>query len=582
MVDDRLATIIVGSHFFKVREINYKLNGLLMEFCKLYTKYEIEQGGPQKGQLVPKKTYASIMKDFSEYRFHRNQLGHFFEFMKSRGVPQESFRVGKKADFTPATIKMDTQPHWELRGKQVDAVKFINSEMLDNSRFLGASPGSGKTFMSMYCLLKRRKRIAICVLPKYVEKWKEDVENIGDSKSIMVIDETNKLKGFIAMAMDTPERIPDVLIFSLITLRDWHKIFEEMKPEAESYGCHPEDLFRISGVGSVLVDESHENINSVWSLMLYTHVELLVGLSGTLMSTERFIEMIHRIMYPQNTRYEEIKMEKYIDLYPIAYNILHFKDQRLRTTAIGSNNYSHTEFEKSIRKNKRLLESYLEMIGFYVDLAYESRAKEGECCIVYGSTIEFCGILRDYFQKKYPHRTVMRYTGEEQKGPKKKKKEVYERFLAAEIKVSTPGMAGTAIDMPGLIGVVATNSIYSPVQNIQMLGRLRNLKDKELRFYYLYCKQIPKQVEYHKQRLELFESRTKKITPLIHHEDLIGMPGRDTAEYQMSKGGIPGHRYTPTRGVNQWRPSNNPWRAPPKRGFDSLSPGTHNRVRYGY
>lgn len=925
MVDDRLATIIVGSHFFKVREINYKLNGLLMEFCKLYTKYEIEQGGPQKGQLVPKKTYASIMKDFSEYRFHFNQLGHFLEFMAQKGISKEMFRILKKPLKEAAEISSTMRPGWKLREHQQKAVDFVVSDEGGNSKLIAAPVGSGKrvhqdtpiltssgwkkikdlnvgewvasvdgafaqvdgvfpqgvselynvefrdgrvikagpdhlwkvhhyawskewkvitteeirkilenpkargrlriplyepedgddidlpidpyllgcligdgglsqrgvkftksddffmdeltpllpegvklvkntekewsfvrtneasknplrilldelgykgslsytkfippiylmaskrqrlallqglmdtdgdasfskgrngkghgatmsftttserlskdfqqlvwslggmaytasrvtkyihngekkegrmswrthirlkqpssafrlprkkarvkdenqysknlalgiksvtkcapdeavcisvdhpshlyvaenyivthnTVMSNFAVMARKKRVAVCVLPKYMDKWQYDIAAGTTCEKFLSISGGKALKSVIQMAQEDINSLPDVLIFSLTTLQLWYKAYEEMDPEAEGYGINPDQLWETLGVGSVLVDETHEHINSVWNLMLYSNVDLFLGLTGTLISEDRFITMIHKIMFPKEIRYDEIKMDKYIDLYPVAYDIKDFKDQKIRTTALGSNNYSHTEFEKSLMKNKKLLESYLNMIESFVRSGYEERAKPGDKCILYFATIAMCTLVTQRFKERFPNRDVRRYV----------EKDPYENIIDAEIKISTPISAGTALDMPGLIAVFATNSIYSPVQNIQMLGRLRNLKDREMKYYYFYCKQIRKQVDYHNKRLELYEERTKSIRKLNYHSPLLGLPAKDSPEYHMGKNGIPGNRYTPTRGVNQWRPSNNPWRAPPKRGFDSLSPGTHNRVRYGY
>lgn len=918
---DQLATIIVGTHFFKIRDISYKLNAHLVEFCKLYTKYDFEQSGPDKGKLVPKRTYASVLKDFSEYRFHYNQLGHFLEFMAGRGINRECFRMKRIVLKEASDITSTVKPGWKLREHQQRAVDFVIAPSDDHSRLIAAPTGSGKflknntpiltsygwkkikdlnvgewvasvdgvfaqvdgvfpqgvselydvefrdgriikagpdhlwkvynnrwkvlttfqieellknpknksrlriplyepedgddvelpiepyllgcligdgglsqkgirftkcddffeaelspllpdgvklirhdhkewsfvrtdeskrnplrvlldelgykgslshtkfippiylmaskrqrlallqglmdtdgdvsvskgrngsgggacisftttserlskdfqqlvwslggmaftasritkythkgekldgrrswrahvrlknpasafrlprkkdrlkeknqysdnlalgiksitkcesaeavcisvdhpshlyvaenyivthnTVMSNFAVMARKKRVAVCVLPKYMDKWQYDISAGTTCEKFLSISGGKSLRSVIQMAQEDKESLPDVLIFSLTTLQLWYKAYEEQSPEADVYGITPDELWEILGVGSVLVDETHEHINSVWNLMLYSNVELFLGLTGTLLSEDRFITMIHKIMFPQEIRYDEIKMKKYISLYPISYDVKDFNSQKIRSTAIGSNNYSHTEFEKSLMKNTKLLESYLNMVEEYVRDGYDNRAEPGDKCIIYFATIAMCTLVTDRLKVKFPHRDVRRYV----------EKDPYENIIDAEIKVSTPISAGTALDMPGLISVLATPSIYSPVQNIQMLGRLRDLEGKEVRYYYFYCKQIRKQVDYHMKRLELYQERTKDIFNRNHHSPLIGLPAKDSYAYYGSKAGIPGSKYTQTRGVSQYRPSSNPWKAPSSKGFLSQKPGSHNRVRYGY
>ena len=90
----------------------------------------------------------------------------------------------------------------------------------------------------------------------------------------------------------------------------------------------------------------------------------------------------------------------------------------------------------------------------------------------------------------------------------------YENAIEADIRVSTVLSGGTAIDIPNLRTALMTNSIQSPVSNLQALGRLRQLKDRDVTFSYMVNFHIPKQVDYHNRKKELFADRAVSFKEL--------------------------------------------------------------------
>ena len=67
------------------------------------------------------------------------------------------------------------------------------------------------------------------------------------------------------------------------------------------------------------------------------------------------------------------------------------------------------------------------------------------------------------------------------------------------------------MDIPNLRVVIQTVSVSSIQANIQNFGRLRKLKDRDTKYCYLYCNNIPKQKDYHMRRVELFRDRAASI-----------------------------------------------------------------------
>lgn len=363
------------------------------------------------------------------------------------------------------------------------------------------------TVLSIISVLNKgiRGRILIVVLPKYVEKWCGDLINISDikAKKVMPISGSSQVKGLIQLGQERPQDLPDAIVISLTTLQNFFKAYEENRfsDEFKDFGCNPEDFCKTLGIGNVIIDEAHEHLYSVYKFMCYTHVPKIIALSGTVISNDPFIQMMHHVMFPKEIRFDKIKMKKYIQVYAISYSYRDYNSTGIRTTEFGSRNYSQIAYEKSIIKRKEILNGYLNMLKMLVDLAYVSGFKENDKLAVYAGSIAMCDIILNFLKSKYPQYDIRRYV----------EQDPYKNVIESQIRVTTILSAGTALDIPDLRAVIMTNSVNSPVSNLQTLGRLRELKDRDVKFFYLYCSDIPKQVDYHRARMELFADRVAFI-----------------------------------------------------------------------
>lgn len=363
------------------------------------------------------------------------------------------------------------------------------------------------TVLSIISVLNKgiRGRILIVVLPKYVEKWCGDLINISDikPKKVMPISGSAHVKGLIQLAQERPQDLPDAIVISLTTLQNFFKAYEENRfsDEFKDFGCNPEDLCKTLGIGNVIIDEAHEHLYSVYKFMCYTHVPKIIALSGTVISNDPFIQKMHHVMFPKEIRFDKIKMKKYIQVYAISYSYRDYNSTGVRTTEFGSRNYSQTAYEKSIIKRRDILNGYLNMLKMLVDLAYVGDFKEKDKLAIYAGSIAMCNTILEFLKAKYPQYDIRRYV----------EQDPYENVIDAQIRVTTILSAGTALDIPDLRAVIMTNSVNSPVSNLQTLGRLRELKDRDVKFFYLYCSDIPKQVDYHRARMQLFADRVAFI-----------------------------------------------------------------------
>ena len=67
------------------------------------------------------------------------------------------------------------------------------------------------------------------------------------------------------------------------------------------------------------------------------------------------------------------------------------------------------------------------------------------------------------------------------------------------------------LSVPKLITVINTISMASLQANIQTMGRLRKIPDREVWYLYTYCSMIPNQKNMHKIRRDTIMNRAKYI-----------------------------------------------------------------------
>lgn len=356
------------------------------------------------------------------------------------------------------------------------------------------------TFVSLYALAKVGMRMAVVILPTFLDKWVMDIANIHKAVTtdMMVIQGSKSLKGLVQMAKEGTLSAK-YFIFSVRTLQEYISDYEkDMEQSLEIYGIHPIELFPLIGVGSLLVDETHMHFHAIFKILLHTNVKLQVGLSATLISDDGVVTAAQNIVYPPKCIYDAGGLDAYTDVYALAYSVPVGLARQIKTTNYGSKNYSHTAFEVSVTRNRPALQFYQSLIDNTIQDFYIDRYEKDDKCMIFVATVKLATILAERYAGLYPEKVVRRYC----------ESDPFDHINEGEIIVTTVISAGTAIDIPNLRVVVQTVSISSSVSNIQTLGRLRKLKDnKDTRFCYIYAENLPKQRQYHSRRIDLFRGR---------------------------------------------------------------------------
>lgn len=359
------------------------------------------------------------------------------------------------------------------------------------------------SLMSMVTLSRKGLRTGICILPTYIEKTIIDMAKIleMDPKEIMVVQGSKSLGGLIEMAKEGEFNSP-FTIFSSTTMSNFNKGYEEEKEfTLAKYGIAPIELFPLLKIGVLLIDETHQHFHIMFKQILNSNVKQLIGMSATFISDDPFVKRMHALIYPQEGIYKNFGHVRYIDVYSISYSVNPDFQKFIRTTEFGSTFYSHTAYEQSIHKNPYLRKRYYNLIRTTLDDYFLSDYKQGDRFAVFVSTVVMATEVTEYLKEAYPLLDIRRYC----------ESDPYTNLTDPDGRVTTVVSAGTNKDIKKLRVVVNTISISSSASNLQLIGRLRELENLDVKFCQLYSEGLRKHHEYKRKREEIFQGKVKAI-----------------------------------------------------------------------
>lgn len=509
--------MVIGSHFFKVLGPDIQTKSMLGE---LKRKFELKGLVRERGRwmMKPLKVFGSETDDRFEYRFHINQLKDWLDILSRYQVPRASFEMEMKPMFDPAKIKAkatrnprdDQRPIVDYLVNPYDD-KSNDPQIKNRNKLVPAPPGFGKTVISMVAAVEIGHRTLIMVKPSFMDKWFGDVLSNTDSKNtdIMMCSGSAQLKGLIELAQ-TGKLKSKFIILSSKTFQNYIKTFQMFRGDKylDGYECDPEDFFETLKVGLVISDEVHMEFHLNFINQIHCHVPMWVNLSGTLVNTNPFLEKMYEVYCPKDTRYNGIKDKKYVKSYALSYKFE--KPEFIRTSERGSTMYSHHAFEESVMRHKGVFGKYKELIKFMAEQSYFRDYQKGDKLAIFATSIHMCTELTKYFKELYPHLDVRRYVEDDP----------YENVIDADIRISTILSSGTAIDIPNLRAVILTVNVNSIQSNRQTIGRLRELKDRDVKFWWCYCSQFDKHRDYSGERKDQIKNRVLFVKDYEYYRNI--------------------------------------------------------------
>jgi superfamily II DNA or RNA helicase len=470
------------------------------------------QGQVRKGRFLvwdTIKVFASAWANRRVFRFHVNQLDDLEDHLKRCGYKTENILVTHHEPKPGIAVKLKMLAKWSPLDYQVPIIEFAKRAV--RTVVIPLQTGRGKTFIALKVAEELGVRTALSIKGMYVDKWVGDVKEAYNLKSseVAVLRGSKQLKGAIYLAKQGRFKAKFV-IFTNTTLYNFLEHYEETCGDVEEYGCAPQDLMQLLGIGLLIRDEVHQDFHLNFRLDLYAHVPKILMLSATLNPDNKFLVEMYKLMMPLSTRYTGATYVRYIAVTALTYR---FKQmQHVRYTNLARRSYSHVIFEQSIMKHRYLLEGYMEKIRYGVKHIYMDRREQGQRMLIFCATIELCSYVSEKLQVMFPEIKVARYVGEDPMS----------NIMTADLTVTTVKSAGTALDVPDLRFTWLTDNLNSSQIVEQVLGRLRQMKGKWAgitpEFYYSVCLQIPKHLEYHNNKLTLFADKA-----LTHNERQLGV-----------------------------------------------------------
>lgn len=498
-----MSLLHIYNQSIKIDCTNEKLQHNLLRFAnKFYTQSASTFNVNSISGNGKDKVFIIISNNGKSFTLHRNQFKHFLSYAEQIGLSLADITKVDHRDYKIELIDAKIRPGWVLTPEQEGAVSFIVDEP-KYSALIPMQTGKGKTVVATHAISIIGRRVAICILPMYIDKWISDLVELLDIKptDIMVIRGSASLGGLIDLAKEGNLEAKFV-IFSSTTLQNYLTSYN-VDPEftINKYGVEPPSLMPLLNIGVMLIDEAHQHYENMFKIIISSNVKQLIGLSATFIADDGIIKRMHNIVFPPENIYRAAAYDKYTDVYAISYSVNHNWKKLIRTNEYGSNVYSHSAYEKSITKNPQMKARYFALIKDTIETYYLDEYKSGDKLAVYVSTVKVADMLTNYLAHQYPNMSVRRYC----------EGDPYENVIEPDIRVTTVIKTGTAIDIKGLRTVILTISLSSPVSNLQVLGRLRKLPDRDVKFCYLYNDGLGKHIDYHYRKKELFRSKAKII-----------------------------------------------------------------------
>lgn len=503
-------TLVVYRGHSYVRLTGYKPeleSHILRPFCKRnfyrVQKTPVPGGGPNAFKWEISHVFARFNHDKTELRFNAHKLPELIKMMEENGYKSARIQVIDEEEIVGADVELKLRdPKIKPRNEmQEDYTEFMAGPKPVVINNMGT--GQGKTFCAIWTAVQLGKRVLITVLPRYVDIWVKAFGEfldlhptdllIADTFGVEKLHETMK-EGLIN---------PKIIILPLTKI----DVYIKRMKEDPTLPCLDE-VFRDLNCGYRIIDEAHESIYSVYMSLMFGNHKKTAALSATLSGDDEFINSIYNQIFPLDCYLRPPEYTKYIHVISYVHRIDMGK-YRINTKGFGG--YSHVKFEQAIMKGSYLWEHYYQMLKEAFDKYYMDTYRDGQKAMWFFATIDMCELFLKRLKKDYPDLDAITFTAEQ--GSKKETKSAYREH---RVVITTPGSCGTGKDIPELYIVFSPISVSSSQRNDQMVGRTRPIDkwwpDLDPIFLYFVCPDIPKQVEYHKKRKQIFNKKMKLFT----------------------------------------------------------------------
>lgn len=458
---------------------------------------------PHGGMVMElKKKYYGLTENYREIFIHRNCYKDLVAYLKQKGISESQIAC---VDIpTPAVLPAE----YVVKSMYVlhDYQEPIVAELADDlySRRLDLQTGKGKTLSALAALARMGGRAVIMVQPKFFGIWLKALEETYEgfekgNRRVRKIEGSAQLQGLIeeGIAGDVEA---DIYLISAVTYRGYIEAYEKYAEHITEHGyaCAPQRFHEVLGVGTQINDEIQDDPGLVFRTDIFTNIRKQIYLSATPYTGNEYVTKMITVMLPEETMCTLPTYDMYINAVGLLYSDPTIQSKDYLTPF--KNTYNHARYETQMLKSKKRTAAYYAMATRVINRIFIEDRIPGQKLLVLCATVEFINKLLVHLKATYPELQIGSFTAGSD----------FRTLQTNDITVSTIKSAGTGQDILDLREVFLMQHTDSKKDNVQILGRLRKLKNFKgviPRLTYLACQHIPQALKYHNNKTEHFEGK---------------------------------------------------------------------------
>ena len=440
-------------------------------------------------QFVVDRAYVCATHNRAWLHLPYYDLPRMEEMLVKNDIPYDLHPVSPVAG---ADIGFTMAPWFQPKdARQEASIRYLTTDTTP-LRGLAIQTGGGKTATVIKTLSVLKKRTLI-TMSRNIDQWVSEIKKFTD----LTDDDIYVIKGG-ASVIDLIENIdvvysPKVIVGSIKTLRQWS---EPTLPYADVPPF--QNICELFNIGIRVIDEAHLNFHANLMLDLQMNPAITIPLTATFDVTNIKVKGIFDQYYPSTIRFGENDYRRYVDIYSYGY-ITGYNDVPIRKFKTREG-YNHARFEAWLLKHPdKFAQIYQTAYRPVVESHFLNIRTSEDKLLIMCSTRQMCHTLAETLQDDYPDEQCGVYLSETDDA-------VLDEL---SIIVSTYLSSGVGTDIKNLRTVFVTISMSSRPANEQILGRLRELKDRTPVFVYVYHKGIPSQVMHAQSRHAIYKPRAK-------------------------------------------------------------------------
>jgi hypothetical protein len=459
---------------------------------------------PHGGMVMElKKKYYGLTENYRELFIHRNSYPALVAYLGHKGI--------KEAQIDCVDIPVPSVLPAEYVVKELyvlrDYQEPIVAELADSlySRRLDLQTGKGKTLSALAALAQMQGRCVIMVQPKFFGIWEKALEETYEgfekgNRRVRKIEGGAQLQRLIedGLAGDIEE---DIFLVSAVTYRGYIEAYEKYGEHITTeggYGCAPPRFHEVIGAGTQINDEIQDDPGLVFRIDIFTNVRKQIYLSATPYTGNPYVTKMIGVQLPEETMCTLPTYDMYINSVGLLYSDPTVQSKDYLTPF--KNTYNHARYETQMLKAKRRTTAYYAMVKRVVDKIYVEDRLPGQKLLILCATVAFIDKLMKHMKEQYPDLAIGRFVSGDD----------FRTLQTNDITISTIKSAGTGQDIIDLREVLLLQATDSKKDNVQILGRLRKLKNFPglvPRLTYMVCQHIPHHIRYHNNKKEHFEGK---------------------------------------------------------------------------